>query len=89
MAAVSTVGSGMSVGVGSGVGDGVLVGMAVGGMSVGVGGAAPAHPANIAAATVADASSAVIGVSLGMVKICWKTRCDEVSMLIVAHVIRH
>lgn len=62
--------------------------MAVGGMSVGVGGAAPAHPANVAAASAADASSAVICVSLGMVKICWKTRCDEVSMLIVAHVNR-
>ena len=67
MAAVSTVGSGMSVGVGSGMGDGVFVGMAVGGMSVGVGGAAPAHPANIAAASVIHASSAVIGMSLGIV----------------------
>lgn len=71
MAAVSAVGSGMSVGVGSGVGEGVLVGIAVGGTSVGVGGAAPAHPANIAAANATDASSTVIGVSLGMVKICW------------------
>ena len=88
MAAVSTVGSGMSVGVGSGFGDGVFVGMAVGGMSVGVGGAAPVHPANVTAANATDASSTVIGVSLGMVKMCWKTRCDEVSMLIVAHVNR-
>ena len=88
MAAVSAVGSGTRVGVGSGVGEGVLVGMAVGGMSVGVGGAAPPHPANVAAASAADASSAVIDMSLGMVKMCWQTQQDEVSMLIVAHVNR-
>ena len=67
MAAVSTVGSGMSVGVGSGVGVGVSVGMAVGGVSVGVGGSAPVHPARVAAASVAHASRAAMGVSLGMV----------------------